>query len=49
VVSLPGLLAGSPNERKAKQLVLLELVAVIDLTCFRARLLVNGFLMWVLG
>lgn len=46
VVSVSGQLAGDDLSKQAKQLVLHELVASLNLIFYRARLLVNSFLMW---
>lgn len=48
VVSVPGQLAGQPGSpgHTAKQLVLYELVACLNLVWFQARLLLNSFIIW---
>lgn len=49
VVSVCGQLAGDALSKQAKQLMLHELVATLNLVFFRARLLTASFLMWTHG
>lgn len=46
VVSVHGQLAGDGRAKQARQLVLHELVASLNAVFYRARLLINSFLMW---